>query len=167
MIGETEWHLPRQHGLHCRAHKELSFWLNTVAFWSSMSASTMINSTPLSMINPQTPNNISTITAATPHQSNAPSLTPSPLEGVASVTTLVTSTLTLPTSLEPSPTGSTQSLSSKNSYSMASPRTPITCLSSPPTILAFTVSNGFLGKVSTSSPRIPQPRTSLPNPSVT
>ena len=42
MIGGTERHLPRQHGLRCWAHRELivrkwrrSFWLNTVAFFSS------------------------------------------------------------------------------------------------------------------------------------
>ena len=81
--------------------------------------------------NPSTPNNISTIT---PYQPNASSLTPSPLKGVASVITLMTSTHTPPTSLEPSHPEITQSLSSKNSYSMASanpthlaPRTPITC----------------------------------------
>ena len=93
----------------------------------------------LSMLYPPTPNNISTITAATPHQPNTPFLTPLSLEGVTSITTLMTSTLTPPTSIEASPAGATQSLSSKNSYSMAStsptplasPRTPITCLSSP------------------------------------
>ena len=48
--------------------------------------------------------------------------------------------------------------------SVASPRTPITCLSSPLIILTFTVSNGSLGKVSASSPQIPQTRTSLTIP---
>ena len=71
-------------------------------FCTSMSTSTMANSAPLSMLNPAAPNNSSSITAVTPHQPNAPSLTPSPLKGIASVTTLMTSTRRPPASLKPS-----------------------------------------------------------------
>ena len=92
----------------------------TSPFWMSMFTSTRVNSERLSKLNPPTLNNISTITAATPHQPNTPSLTPSPLEGIASVTILMTSTCTPPTSLKLSPPGATQSLSSRNSYSMVS-----------------------------------------------
>ena len=101
--GPTAW-LPHcfpvtaQQLLSCPLHLE-HFPPPMSYFWTSMSALTMGNSAPLSMLNPPTPNNISTITAATPHQPNAPSLTPSPLEGIASVTILMISTLTPPTSL--------------------------------------------------------------------
>ena len=74
---------------------------------------------PLSVLNLPTPNNSSTITTVTPHQPNIPSLTPLPLEGTTSVTTLMTSQFTPPTSVESSLLGVTQFLSSKNSYSMS------------------------------------------------
>ena len=61
-------------------------------FWMLMSESTMVLSTPLSTSNPPTPNNTSTTIAITPHQPNAPFLSPLPLEGVISVTITITST---------------------------------------------------------------------------
>ena len=129
-------------------------------FWTLISVLTMVISTPLSTSNPPTPNNTSITLAVIPHQPNAPSLTPLPLEGVVSVTIPMISTLIPQTSPEPSLPGSTQSLSLINSYSVVSitltPPTPLetptTSLSSPFTIFAFTISNRSSGKVSISTP---------------